>query len=606
MHPFFVFLCPLLLFSSAQARHVRRDASNLGAGSVTSAKSSTAHVGEFILAGIGVAASTPSSTTSSASLVTPSRSLLSSRTTPSISTISRPPSLSSAVVTSQASFTTFNGSGPQYALSCYESLWDWYGPYEDYLYEHGEMPSSDYSLYWYTLTSLLNVTASRFTTSCDGYPRVIGSATILSSSSYEYYWLTAPSLLTPTLSTPYPTPIPCTIGTSDCASLDSILNSYPTKWLGEHQGQNTTLTWLLAPCTTAATDVSTLPFTVMEYNGFGSTITVGPTTDNCLTYSGHPELTPTFFAYASAAQLLYWPVLRQDVSSKNNSICSGKDRADRTRAVPNGFETDMIPWITGTPTGSGPNTFVTGTLTITSPDVAIVFTSLSLGNYLTACGTTIQETVITLPVEAVSSQRGARVNFGWYPFDFSDLNWVCQSGNSSVFTTQFEPGPNCYQDVPAIAYFNANDRYDSYTSYTDSLRTNTDMVDKLTIANDYHPNIIPKRGYLTDWLYTVLGAHAEYGPNGRCPKTQTSVHVLTISFPSNRCLGSAIRLKSRLGRSQCSASYSCPNYRPCDNNATDHTSESCSTEHRTGTTHRFFSAHDDNNNSPSRGRVFYK
>lgn len=107
--------------------------------------------------------------------------------------------------------------------------------------------------------------------------------------------------------------------------------------------------------------------------------------------------------------------------------------------------------IPGTPTASGgPNTFVTGTLTITSPTVALSYGGLSR---IDGCGTTIDYTIITMKPGELSSVRGGRSLYDLRPFNFGDMNWMCASPtNSSHFTVQDVEGENCSQNVPAQAY----------------------------------------------------------------------------------------------------------------------------------------------------------
>jgi hypothetical protein len=180
-------------------------------------------------------------------------------------------------------------------------------------------------------------------------------------------------------------------------------------------------------------------------------------------------------------------------------------------------EADTIETIPGTRTGEGPNTFVTGTLTITSPTVGMVLRTISRNG---GCGPTIDSTIITLPPEAVSSQRGARVLFQHHQFNFADLNWVCPSGNDGNYVTQhISTSPDCYQDVQALAYFSYAGRWDSFTALATSYVNGsasfaTAAVQSLVIMNDFFPQVLPDTQLMASWATSIWGEGVLWMPEG--------------------------------------------------------------------------------------------
>jgi len=180
---------------------------------------------------------------------------------------------------------------------------------------------------------------------------------------------------------------------------------------------------------------------------------------------------------ASSAQLLYWPV--RTVPGYGD-LCNGTAKAKI---------------IGGTPTGSGPNTFVTLGVTITSPSVAISLKSLFRQD---GCFTTVQNTIIPVAPHEVTSVRGARALFTMEPFAYQDLNYKCQRENSSDYTIQDFPGDDCYREVPASAYFGDHMAFDDWMQgFTGGLFTS------MTIGNDYRPMLLPPVA-LTSWANSIF------------------------------------------------------------------------------------------------------
>ncbi|KAG9943344.1 hypothetical protein KCU85_g8765, partial [Aureobasidium melanogenum] len=177
---------------------------------------------------------------------------------------------------------------------------------------------------------------------------------------------------------------------------------------------------------------------------------------------------------ASSAQLLYWPVRTIDGSG---NLCNS---SVQTQGLPR--------------TGDGPNTFVTGGVTITSPSVGIYMASVSRAD---GCYTTLASTVVVVPPSEVLSARGARALYDHEPFQYQDLNYHCQPANSSDSWIQDEPGNDCYQQVPAAAYFSGESAFNWDEYYP------TSVGPPLTIGPNYRPYILPPAS-MTDWANSIF------------------------------------------------------------------------------------------------------
>lgn len=136
----------------------------------------------------------------------------------------------------------------------------------------------------------------------------------------------------------------------------------------------------------------------------------------------------------------------------------------------------------------------------------MVAISLSSISRYDGCGPTLDHTILTVPPEQVSSVRGARAAYAPLPFNYADLNWMCPS-NNGTYTVQDVQGENCYQNVPAAAYWGAYPSYDQFHAYP------TEVESSLTIINDYHPYVAPPTE-LSSLLTSVWGTGAVWHIDG--------------------------------------------------------------------------------------------
>ncbi|KAG9514296.1 hypothetical protein KCV07_g8179, partial [Aureobasidium melanogenum] len=238
---------------------------------------------------------------------------------------------------------------------------------------------------------------------------------------------------------PFPTPqAPCTISDEDCQAL---------------YNKNSSLVYASYTPICNITSTSPLP----TY----STDSAGQSCSLC-------------YVKANSAQLLYWPVRTVDGSG---NLCNSS------------IQTQGLAR-----TGDGPNTFVTGGVTITSPSVGIYLASVSRAD---GCYTTLTSTIVVVPPSEVSSARGVRALYQSQPFQYQDLNYKCQPANSSMYWIQNEPGNDCYQQVPAVAYFMGEYEFGQEQYYP------TKYGPPLTIGPDYRPYILPP-ATMTDWANSIF------------------------------------------------------------------------------------------------------
>ncbi|PPJ51440.1 hypothetical protein CBER1_09148 [Cercospora berteroae] len=196
---------------------------------------------------------------------------------------------------------------------------------------------------------------------------------------------------------------------------------------------------------------------------------------------------------AEQAQLLYWPVQVKDPSD-DSLLCYKPNEAGVMRTA------ETIP---GTRTGDGPNTMVTDGVTITSPMIAMVYTNVGRAD---GCGPHIAKTIRTMQPEHLSSiRRAPDAGAPRYPFDYSHLNWLCDSGNGTYTTQYVQEGERCYQNVPAAAYFNGPQKWLQYFTNTAAVRGTE--VQSWTIPNDYEPYIIEEERF-TKELHELYGTNA--------------------------------------------------------------------------------------------------
>ncbi|KAI5359952.1 hypothetical protein Slin15195_G118130 [Septoria linicola] len=317
----------------------------------------------------------------------------------------------------------------------------------------------------YTYTNFSGpVSATSLTTLCrDGYPRVIGDGSYLAIST-----TTVPHgtyTVTTTAPRSFTTPMPCSINPSDCANL----------WRSFASATSVSLVFANTsfpepPCALTGTSV---PFEAVAcVNTLGEGYSSG--------------------IIASSIELLYWPV-------RTASHFCTRTTFDITAKVTVSGRDTFRPTIEVTPTGP-PATFVADGLTITSPTVALSFSALRRGD---GCGPTIEHTILPIPPEQLSSVRGARVGYFQEPFEFADLNWMCESPNGT-FTVQDSNGENCYQDVQGDAYWWASPQAD----WSRGDRT------KMTILNNYKPYVVPDPKFATDELYKLWGTSAFWWVDG--------------------------------------------------------------------------------------------
>ncbi|KAF7191304.1 hypothetical protein HII31_07327 [Pseudocercospora fuligena] len=395
-----------------------------------------------------------------------------SSTFPSSSTISTAPS---TVGTPSDGLVT--GSGSAFASSCQEALWEWKSASESYGSQRETLTtytSSYGTSYNYTYTNYTGgVSATRSTTLCDGYPRVIGSGSYLKSSATTY--IPSDFVTNTSVPGPYATPLPCSIGASDCANLWSSFNAFTSASLVDINGSRPE-----PPCATTGTSYS-----------FAEA--------SC----GNSATPANNGIFASTVRLLYWPV--RTVSNASSPFCLG----------------DIPQTMTGTRTGEGPNTFVTGSLTITSPMVALSYSALRRGD---GCGTTIDHSILTLKPDQLSSVRGARAAYDWRAFNYADLNWMCEGANGTFEVQDTEIDPDkCYQDVQAVAYWDTNPQHD-WRPISDKAAG--------TILNNYKPYVVPDDKLFTEFLEKYWGPTAMWWIDGAWDPPIAMTQVASAAQPT--------------------------------------------------------------------------
>ncbi|KAM3421566.1 hypothetical protein BST61_g1953 [Cercospora zeina] len=463
----------------------------------TISTSTTAHVADFILQGLGRTseedgdrtssaesssreyASKSSSRTSTPATITaaairPSTSSSPSSSFPTLSVAKQNGTSSRGNVTAISGNITGFAQGFAAASSCQADLFSWLNASRIYLSQHAAETSyhSEFSEITWTFTSpatMANlggaVMAASLTTLCDGNPRAIGSGLYLSSSTIagKYYTQTITHL-----SGPYPTPAPCTIGAAECTELHDWFDTAKLKVLYTNQ------TLYEPPCPTSGTAIPTgkawcQPPYLEGYGDFMNQV------------------------MAEHAQLLYWPV--QVKEPTDDTLFCYKAHEDGVKRT-----AETIP---GTRTGDGPNTIVTDGVTITSPMVAMVYTSVHRAD---GCGPTIAKTIRTMQPDHLSSiRRDSEGGAPRYPFDYNDLNWMCDAGNGTYTMQYVQQDGNCYQNVPAAAYFHGPQKWMQYLPNTAAVKGT--IVDSWTILNDYEPYIIEEEVF-TQELHDLYGTNA--------------------------------------------------------------------------------------------------
>ncbi|KAK4561696.1 hypothetical protein LTR86_004375 [Recurvomyces mirabilis] len=318
-------------------------------------------------------------------------------------------------------------TGFDYASSCnaasysYSSASSAYG--NDHYYNVTNTTTFEYT--YTTAPAPPSSHATRLTNLCDGYPRVVGKATISNASSRVVTSATTYPVTYSVAATDYPSPSPsCYIGISDCSLLWSSYSTSLSSAAAQTDGyyDNPPLCETNTATTTSAT-----------------------TCTDCQ-------------IVAASARLLYWPV---------TTVPGTGDLCNQTAET-----------ITKTPTVPL-SSFVTAGITITSPTVALSFGGLQR---LDDCGATT-DTVVAVNPDEVVTVRGYHALFSHYSFNYADLNYRCASNTSNTSGTPDWERDDCYQAVPADAYFGG--LQEASNNY---MRQNG--TEGLTIWPDYHPQVM--------------------------------------------------------------------------------------------------------------------
>jgi len=232
-----------------------------------------------------------------------------------------------------------------------------------------------------------------------------------------------------TVSEPYPSPKPsCSLDVPDCQAL----YAYNSSLIEDLYGESYYLCDLGTQ--TSSTGVPTSTFTPLAFGATPTTPVSNGTCNDCM-------------VVAAEAQILYWPVHTKPGTGDDCDYYGGAS----------------VVTLNATRTGSGPNSFVTAGITITSPSVAIALTGVSRRD---GCYGTVDTTVIPISAGEVKSIRGD-LSFGYntFAFNYPDLNYKCNAANASQYVAN-EPGDGCWPAVPASAYFWAPTTYAWYKNRT--------------------------------------------------------------------------------------------------------------------------------------------
>lgn len=362
---------------------------------------------------------------------------------------------SSSANTANNTIPLATGTGYAFAESCQAALRSWSHASIKYGVSHNST-STSYFTSDITYHSRLPGTTviHSVITLCDGHPRVVGRTTATEGpveTIKETWTNTNPTVVFAS----YPTPAPCSISPEDC----KLLYSSWTRHWSEFTKTDSTNGLLNPPCTTSTTSYTY------------STNSKGGSCDNCQ-------------VIGSKIRLLYWPVITKDGS---DNLCEGGKAVTVTTA----------------PTGSGPNTFVTDGVTITSPSVAVSIGGLSR---VDECGTVIPHTIIPVLPEDVSSVEGARALFTHRPFNFANLNYRCLSDPNTIFMTT-GARTDCYQEVPASDYFQG------LANAAGANWWDPDAFVGSTIWPNYAPQVLPPET-LTEAIRSLWGKDCNIHPDG--------------------------------------------------------------------------------------------
>lgn len=345
------------------------------------------------------------------------------------------------------------GTGSAYASKCNAALQAWSSSSFSWQWVEGTNVTSTFSsAFTQTTEAQGSIKVTSTTTLCDGYARVIGHTSYSSGhvGVTTEAWTNTYTTLEPNYD--YPTATPCSIRPDDCQALSNSFDALVSK-----EGS---VTIPVPFC-----NVSTAPAPTY------STGANNQTCDNCL-------------IMAHTARLMYWPV-----TTAPGDLCKHRGST-----------------ITPSPTGSAPDVFVTNGITITSPSVAISFAQMSRAD---GCGSTVGHTIIPVKPEEVTSVRGYRALFDHRQFNFADLNYHCVSTNSTNYTLADGAGNDCYQEVPAAAYFGGLNNAAVLDQYV--FRTMSKW--QSTIYNNYQPQILVPNT-MTKAISSIWGTSCIIHPDG--------------------------------------------------------------------------------------------
>ncbi|KAK5688655.1 hypothetical protein LTS10_000633 [Elasticomyces elasticus] len=231
-------------------------------------------------------------------------------------------------------------------------------------------------------TFITNYAATYFTlqqsvfTLCDGWPRARGSFTYRSINTTSVTSTPSTSIMTP-----YPTEPPkCSLEGSACKEW-WVSQSYCYFSSDYHQLTNEAQVASCAPYLIDSPCASPTSFTIADQRPKTCT---SPNMQICQ-------------IYAEEMQLHYWPVTRQDYD-----VCN---------------KTGLIV------TNNDASTAIVGTLTVTSPYVALSMPAISAADNCGIIGTVMTDVVVTILPSALSSANGYgnHVLMTKYPFNYADL-----------------------------------------------------------------------------------------------------------------------------------------------------------------------------------------
>lgn len=240
---------------------------------------------------------------------------------------------------------------------------------------------------------------------------------------------------------------------------------------------------------------------------------------------------------ATEAQLVYWP---STAASQSKYFCaepsptgpfSPGDEGVNTTTVWSGSTLTYLHYTAPsqtpfypTPTADGPNTVAIGSVTVTSPSVAIIWKGIGRWD---GCGPTISTIAVYDPAQ-ISTARGFGIgaSYAIMPMNWADLNWRCPpaEGNGTYTTAVGPDGNKCYQDVAAHAYWLGKDQAGAWlTANRDTTPVNTATM---TISPDYHV-WISQEPFSIDVFQSYWGEGAAWLPNGMWGELNRVEHVVT-------------------------------------------------------------------------------